>query len=354
MSRPATQWGLTITGAQNNRRKKPVGCWSGTTGGNRTNTTMVDDLTRGIIIRVQHGKENPYTVVANAIMKDPKLTFRALGVLCYLLSKPDNWTVRLGELVKAKGEGRAAIKSAVALLKQLGYLEVKQRRLRGRFMYVWIVWETPQVREQTCQQPHLFERMLEKVAPGSTPEEKRKAADAPQADAPLFEDAPRSKIDPGGDATVDQKTVNGKPTNGNPSTENRPLVNTHPPTPEEQINEHSAGGDLHREGEGEGQATEVATWLHRIGWRSGTAPARLAVMLSREPQRAIEARQIYQRKAAEIAKAGGTVRSPAGLFNRCWAEAGGEAPPDRPRRSPPPAGQLPRLQATIRERMASR
>ena len=51
------------------------------------------------IIRAK--KDNNFTVIDNAVFQRHQLSFQAMGLLGYVLSKPDNWTVHVNELVDA-------------------------------------------------------------------------------------------------------------------------------------------------------------------------------------------------------------------------------------------------------------
>lgn len=94
------------------------------------------------IIRV--ARRRRYTVVSNGPIEDPQLSFRALGVLTYLLSKPDHWEVRVAELIGAHSEGRAAVDSALAELERAGYVTRDEGRdAAGRFTSTLIVHEQP-------------------------------------------------------------------------------------------------------------------------------------------------------------------------------------------------------------------
>ena len=55
-------------------------------------------------------------------MDDARLSFRALGVLAYLLSKPDHWTVDSRVLCRTHSEGRDAIRTVLNELKEAGYM----------------------------------------------------------------------------------------------------------------------------------------------------------------------------------------------------------------------------------------
>lgn len=69
-----------------------------------------------------------FTVLDNALIEDKALTFEALGVLAYLLSKPDDWTVMVGDLQRRGGIGRLALRSIMGTLKAAGYAELRTVR----------------------------------------------------------------------------------------------------------------------------------------------------------------------------------------------------------------------------------
>jgi hypothetical protein len=50
------------------------------------------------------------------------LSFKATGLLCYLLSKPDKWKVSAKRIAASGVEGRCAILSAMKELREAGYL----------------------------------------------------------------------------------------------------------------------------------------------------------------------------------------------------------------------------------------
>lgn len=89
------------------------------------------------IQRVHH--ERDFTVIGNAAIQDPDLSFKATGLLCYLLSLPPDWRVNLADLTNRKTEGRDAIRSAFAELEELRYVRRSQvREGSGRFVE-WLV-----------------------------------------------------------------------------------------------------------------------------------------------------------------------------------------------------------------------
>jgi hypothetical protein len=94
-----------------------------------------------------HVRGERWESIPHRVLRDKRLTFRARGLLCYLLSLPDDWQTsisRLRELTPAKEpgspyEGREALETAVRELEKFGYLYRWPRRTeRGHVSdYVW-------------------------------------------------------------------------------------------------------------------------------------------------------------------------------------------------------------------------
>lgn len=73
------------------------------------------------IIRTR--KRNNYTVVDKTPFEDERLTWAARGVLAYLLTKPDDWKVRVNDLLrKAPGCGRDQMRKILAEIEAYGYI----------------------------------------------------------------------------------------------------------------------------------------------------------------------------------------------------------------------------------------
>lgn len=73
------------------------------------------------IIRIE--KTEKFTVVSNTHINDDRLTWKATAILTYLLSKPNDWTVYVKQLAKAKKCGIKAVYSGIRELKALGYIQ---------------------------------------------------------------------------------------------------------------------------------------------------------------------------------------------------------------------------------------
>lgn len=102
-------------------------------------------MATGGIYRIVKNPENPYVIVDKGFVNNPELSWKAKGILLYLLSKPDNWQVYGQDIVKHSTEGRDAVASGIAELIKHGHIkrEVKrdeQGRLDG---YNYDVYEVP-------------------------------------------------------------------------------------------------------------------------------------------------------------------------------------------------------------------
>lgn len=96
------------------------------------------------IFRIQKNADNPFVMIDKRIFTDKKLSYRAKGVLGYLLSRPDNWLVNMVDVANQSTEGRDAVITAVNELMKHGYVERIEHRDKGRFShYEYLVYEVP-------------------------------------------------------------------------------------------------------------------------------------------------------------------------------------------------------------------
>ena len=75
------------------------------------------------IIRVSKDSENPYVMMNKLFLSETKLSWKAKGVLSYLLSKPDDWKVIIESLIKQSTDGECSTRSALKELKEFNYLQ---------------------------------------------------------------------------------------------------------------------------------------------------------------------------------------------------------------------------------------
>ncbi|MGH9095733.1 MAG: hypothetical protein ACRDXE_11275 [Acidimicrobiales bacterium] len=95
-----------------------------------------------MILRKEHRER--FTCIDNQTIEDARLSFKALGLLAYLLSRPDGWEVRAPHLASTHGDGEYAVRAALTELGEAGYLERRQEHTPGgHFIYVTVVHEVP-------------------------------------------------------------------------------------------------------------------------------------------------------------------------------------------------------------------
>lgn len=103
-----------------------------------------------MIVRVEKNKDNPYVMMNKAGLNDPRLSFKAKGILAYLLSKPDDWQVRVKDLANHSADGSTAVRSGLKELIQCGYAEFRRTRDDQTKAYIsseYIVYEVPRSAE---------------------------------------------------------------------------------------------------------------------------------------------------------------------------------------------------------------
>ena len=83
--------------------------------------------------------EQGFTRIPNAWLRDPRIGFRAKGLLAYLLSHEVGYTITLGQIERETGDGRHAIRTAMDDLIEAGYLS-KQRTHDERGYNAGLAW----------------------------------------------------------------------------------------------------------------------------------------------------------------------------------------------------------------------
>jgi hypothetical protein len=97
------------------------------------------------IIRVQKNKDNPYAMIDKRIFSNEELSWKAKGLLGYLLSRPDNWKIIIADLVKQSKDGRDSVYAGLNELIKARYIISERLRMeKGRYSsYEYTVLEEP-------------------------------------------------------------------------------------------------------------------------------------------------------------------------------------------------------------------
>lgn len=94
---------------------------------------------------VRRNVNRNYTVVANEILSDERLSWKAGGLIVYLLHLPPNWNLNLSHLSTVRPDGSASTRAGLSELEKFGYLVIERERdASGRFRrVVWTVTDLP-------------------------------------------------------------------------------------------------------------------------------------------------------------------------------------------------------------------
>jgi hypothetical protein len=68
-----------------------------------------------------HQDGDPFARVPKALLADDRLSWRAKGVIAYLLGKTADWKIRITDIVNQSTDGKDSVRSAIEELKSAGY-----------------------------------------------------------------------------------------------------------------------------------------------------------------------------------------------------------------------------------------
>ena len=106
--------------------------------------------------------DGPYTVIGNEAAQDSSLSWKARGLLVYLLSLPRDWNIRLSELARHATDGIDSTRKAMDELLNAGYIQrgARIRKPDGKLGdYVYLVTgvrdDLPELEKPTLEKPTL-------------------------------------------------------------------------------------------------------------------------------------------------------------------------------------------------------
>ncbi len=89
-------------------------------------------------------KNSNYTVMSNYHLRDRDLSYKAKGLLSFMLSLPEDWDYSLAGLCSISKESRDGIRSILKELQEHHYVEMeKVRGDKGYFEYNYLIYEIP-------------------------------------------------------------------------------------------------------------------------------------------------------------------------------------------------------------------
>lgn len=87
-----------------------------------------------------------FVMIEQSVVEDSRLSWAARGILAYLLSKPDDWSVRVTDLSRRGDLGRCSIYKLLKELREFGYVTYhSQRNEKGQYRGgIYTVHEAPE------------------------------------------------------------------------------------------------------------------------------------------------------------------------------------------------------------------
>ena len=97
--------------------------------------------------KIRVNKNKNYSVISNYHLQDKKLSLKAKGLMCLMLSLPENWDYSIKGLTKIVKENETAVINALKELKEHGYLVINKlnpsETASGKYEYVYDIFEVP-------------------------------------------------------------------------------------------------------------------------------------------------------------------------------------------------------------------
>jgi hypothetical protein len=85
---------------------------------------------------IRRRSDDPFCRIPNKTLQDPALSFKAKGILAYLISKKDGWIPRVKDLINNSSDGESAITSGLVELREQNYAELQKCYKSGR-IFEW-------------------------------------------------------------------------------------------------------------------------------------------------------------------------------------------------------------------------
>jgi hypothetical protein len=100
-------------------------------------------------------KKNPFVIMSKTALNDKCLSWKAKGIIAYLLSLPEDWKVYIEDLKNRSKNSRDSTRSGVNELIKAGYIHRKPlKRTNGQFAgYEYYIYEEPTSHQPKTENP---------------------------------------------------------------------------------------------------------------------------------------------------------------------------------------------------------
>ncbi len=135
-------------------------------------------------------RDNPYVQIDKTVLNDVRLSWKAKGLMAFLLSKPDHWEINIRNLIKQAKDGKEAVYSGIKELIKLGYIVRVESRDKGRFSHIeYLIFENPQL-ASTAKVDYLAKTDRTQQNPIKTPLPGNPDTVEPETESPDTENPP--------------------------------------------------------------------------------------------------------------------------------------------------------------------
>jgi len=115
------------------------------------------------VMIVRSSLKQNFSVLPNELLNDERLSADQLGLLAYLLSKPNDWQVRVKQLMNRFDIGRDKTRRILSTLEQYGYIQRDVVRYEGKFSETrYIVKDSPEPEKPAPEKPEPVNQTLTK------------------------------------------------------------------------------------------------------------------------------------------------------------------------------------------------
>lgn len=191
------------------------------------------------IIRVVKDRKNPYAQIDKEALYNPEMSWKAKGILAYLLSKPDDWKININDLEKKATDGRDSVRTGLIELEKAGHIHKKRTQNNlGKFSgWDYVLYESPKTENPTSDNPTSGKPTSEK------PISDKVASNKEEPEKPVSDEL---KIDkPKTENPKSGKPISEKPTSENPTYTNNEYTNN------DLTNKESTNKDIYSQNQSE-------------------------------------------------------------------------------------------------------
>lgn len=122
-----------------------------------------------VVFEKAMGEKGNHTWLNNTVLRDPRLSWKAIGIHCYLMHLPSDWDLHVNDLVHRAKDGMASLLQGLGELEKYGYFKKSQTKSPdGKFSSVtYTVFEKPQLEGLEEMKPEMKVDCLSDSALGS-------------------------------------------------------------------------------------------------------------------------------------------------------------------------------------------